>query len=343
MRRLAATTPSLALGACLLLSLAIPFATPARAQDSSAVSGFGHADRVRLAEAFRLAAELGDDVWPGWSKAPFAVLLVTPEREFLIGHPAPPAGFTRYAYDSTLAKEVYARTRVFQVNLLATFPIAGPLPVIVIGKPELTGKSTNGWILTLLHEHFHQRQFAHPGYYDALKALDLARGDTTGMWALNYRFPYGARDVGERFDSLARALGRAIRTDSAPAARDVEAVHRARAALRATLAADDARYLDFQLWQEGAARYTEYRIAALAAERFTPSAAVRALPDFKPWSDVRDAVHRSIVNGTAEARLDTDGRTVAYPVGAALAMVLDRVRPAWRTEYFERPFALPAF
>ena len=181
MRRLAST--------CLLL-LATLSSVPARAQDSSAVSGFGRADRARLAEAFRLAAELGDEVWPGWSKAPFAVLLVTPEREFLVGHPTPPASFTRYGFDSTLARDVYARTRVFQVNLLATFPIDGPLPVIVIGKPELTGKSTNAWIVTLLHEHFHQLQFSRPDYYARLKALDLARGDSTGMWALNYAFPY---------------------------------------------------------------------------------------------------------------------------------------------------------
>src|ERR1700738_413664 len=41
-------------------------------------------DRIRLAEAFRLADEIGDHVWPNWSKAPFAVLLVTPDYEFLI-------------------------------------------------------------------------------------------------------------------------------------------------------------------------------------------------------------------------------------------------------------------
>jgi len=35
-------------------------------------------DRTRLAEAFRLD-QIGERVWPGWSKAPFAVLLVTPD------------------------------------------------------------------------------------------------------------------------------------------------------------------------------------------------------------------------------------------------------------------------
>ena len=329
----------------LLLATAsmMPVLAPAAvAQDSSVVRGFGPADRARLAEAFRLADELGDELWPGWSRAPFAVLLVTPEREFLMRHPAPPAGFTRYGYDSTLRTEVFARTRVFQVNLLATFPIGGPLPVIVIGKPELTGKSTTAWILTLLHEHFHQLQFSRPGYYPRLNALGLARGDTTGMWALNYAFPYASRSVGERFHTLTTALARALTSGAIPSGGDVSAVARARAALIDSLVADDARYLDFQLWQEGVARYTEYRLAALAAERFTPSPAVRALPDFQPWAAARDSLRLHIMRGTSMARLDSHGREVAYPVGAALALLLDTARPSWRAEYLERMFALPS-
>ena len=46
-----------------------------------------HRDRVRLVEALRLADKLGDDVWPGWGRTAFPVLLVTDSVEFLIGHP----------------------------------------------------------------------------------------------------------------------------------------------------------------------------------------------------------------------------------------------------------------
>ena len=46
-------------------------------------------DGTRLIEAFRVGDRLGDRIWPGWSRAPFAVLLVTPEYEFLIRHPLP--------------------------------------------------------------------------------------------------------------------------------------------------------------------------------------------------------------------------------------------------------------
>src|SRR5215217_7971037 len=137
----------------LLLSLA-----PASFIGAQPDVAIATADRVRLAEAFRLADELGDSLWAGWGRAPFAVLLVTPEHEFLVRHPAPPAGFARIGYDSLLGSEVLTRPRVFPVGLLATFPISDATPVIVVGQAERTGKSTTGWILTLLHEHFHQLQ-----------------------------------------------------------------------------------------------------------------------------------------------------------------------------------------
>lgn len=117
----------------ILLLLAPLLAGSVRAQEPGTVAGFDAADRARLAEAFRLAEELGDEVWPGWSEAPFPVLLVTPERELLVRHPEPPAGFTRVGHDSTLGADVYSRPRVFPAGLLATFPIGGPLPVVVIG------------------------------------------------------------------------------------------------------------------------------------------------------------------------------------------------------------------
>jgi len=59
-------------------------------------------DRVRIAEAFRLADALTERLWAGWSQAPFAVLLVTPEREFLIRHPRPTSDFQSLGDDSLL-------------------------------------------------------------------------------------------------------------------------------------------------------------------------------------------------------------------------------------------------
>src|SRR5438128_10277898 len=106
----------------LLLLPVLLLVQTAPAQDSPRLS---ETDRVRLAEAFRLGAALGDKIWKQWSQAPFAVLLVTPEQEFLVRHPKPSSDFALIGYDPNLKSNVYVRKRVFQTHLLATFPAVG--------------------------------------------------------------------------------------------------------------------------------------------------------------------------------------------------------------------------
>src|SRR5256885_8586199 len=63
---------------------------------------------------------------------------------------------------------------------------------------------------------------------------------------------------------------------------------------QAALSADDYRYLSFQLWQEGVARYVEYRAAAIAAREYTPSPGFRALPDYADYrATARSEEHTS--------------------------------------------------
>src|SRR5262245_52183853 len=91
-------------------------------------------DRVRLAEAFRVADAVGNRIWKDWDKAPFAVLLVTPENEFLIRHPKPSDDFTLIGHDSLLKSDVYFRKKTYAANLLATFPAVGGVSTIVVGQ-----------------------------------------------------------------------------------------------------------------------------------------------------------------------------------------------------------------
>lgn len=139
-------------------------------------------DRIRIAEAYRIGEKLQDKLWQGWSKAPFGMLLITDEHEFLIHHPKPNAEFTFIGYDELLKSEVFVRPRKFHKNFLATFPAFGPTPVIVIGKAEnTTDKTSSRWVFVVLHEHFHQLQYSRPGYFSDVNALGLNGGDQTGL------------------------------------------------------------------------------------------------------------------------------------------------------------------
>lgn len=244
-------------------------------------------DRIRLAEAFRMGEKIGDRVWKGWSKAPFAVLLVTPEHEFLVRHPQPSKDFASIGYDALLKSEVYFRKRVFQPNLLATFPAVGGISTIVIGLPENTeARTSTRWVVTLFHEHFHQLQDSQPDFYTEANALGLARGDETGMWMMNFPFPYERIEVKEQFSLLSRALLDALRSSGRKDFPDKLSLYlAARKRIQELLAADDYKSFSFQLWKEGAARYTEYRVAKEASQRYTPTKEFAALKDFSPFAD----------------------------------------------------------
>ncbi|HEX7175293.1 MAG TPA: hypothetical protein VF240_08555 [Pyrinomonadaceae bacterium] len=328
----------------LKLALALAFLCCAQSAAAQARPRVREADRVRLAEAFRLGETLGDRIWTGWSKAPFAVLLVTPEGEFLVRHPKPPQDFAPVGHDPLLRGEVFFREPKLNPALLATFPVGG-VPTIVIGQAENTAsKTSTPWVLTVLHEHFHQLQYSQPNYYDAVGGLNLSRGDQTGMWMLNFAFPYREAEVQSRFESLSKLLAEALQARgkkdfSTRLARYLEA----RRVFASALAPDDYRYFSFQVWQEGVSRYTEYRIAELAAKSYKPSKGFRELKDYTPFAEVADRSHQGVLSELTTLRLESYGRVAFYPLGAGEGLLLDRVNRRWRDRYFADKFYLEKY
>lgn len=302
-------------------------------------------DRIRLAEAFRIGAALGNRVWEDWDKAPFAVLLVSPEHEFLLRHPRPTQDFTLMGYDSLLQSNVHFRKRTQPTHFLATFPAVGGISTIVIGQAENTSaKTSTPWVVTMLHEHFHQLQEAQPDYYTAVAALNLSRGDQTGMWMLDYPFPYSNADVSQQFSRLSKMLAEMIGTQKqGEIAGRIADYREARRKLEKMIGRDDYKYLSFQLWKEGVARYTEYRIARLAAQEYQPSQEFLALHDYRSFADHADEIFKNIIHELATFSLAERKRELFYPFGAAEALLLDRVNPNWHSRYFLDKFNLEMY
>ncbi len=287
------------------------------------------ADSVRIAEFYRLADQYQDTVWPGWSKIPAPLLLVTSDTEYLTHFPDPPKDFLK------LADDLYARPRQFPPNLLATFPAFGPAAVIVIGEPAATtAKTSTPWLITVMHEHFHQLQYAQPGYYPAVEALGLSKGDTTGTWMLNYPFPYEVPEIADAFahlrDSLLAALNQVEPAKFDPLAK---AYLKERKQFLAQFLPGDRKYFNFQLWQEGIARYTQIKAAEAAADS-QPSAAFAALPDYTPFSAYALTGRARTLDELRHIDLAQSKRESFYSFGAAEALLLDRLNPAWKNQYF---------
>ncbi|HEX6107294.1 MAG TPA: hypothetical protein VFZ26_17030 [Gemmatimonadales bacterium] len=323
-------------GAGVRLSVAILCATlllggpPAAAQ---APPPMPSAERVRLAEALRLGDALRERLWPGWGSIATPVLLVTDHAEYLVAHPRPTPEFRSLGRDALLGREVLARPRVFEPTLLAAFPAVNGVPTVVVGTPERTGKRSAEWVASVLHEQFHLWQYSLPDYYARVAALGLAGDDSTGRWMLEFPFPYDSPPVGRAVERLASALAR-------PAARDTPAlsgVRAARGALRSVLTPAEERYLEFQLWQEGTARFIEIMAVRAAAAAEPPDSAFRALPDYEPYRSTADRLERRLRDQLQGLRLDRDRRTAFYPLGAALARLLDTLRPDWKRRYADGP------
>jgi hypothetical protein len=317
----------------------LPFPN-ANAQEKPSLSAI---DRTRLAEAFRLGDRIGDRIWPGWTRAPFAVLLVTPEYEFLVRHREPSADFTSLGYDPVLRSDLYYRKRKLPANFLATFPaISGSMiSTIVVGQAENTlARTSTPWVITLLHEHFHQLQDSQPNFFTYVNALNLSHGDQTGMWMLNYPFPYNRLDVQQQFAVMSQALAAAIQSPKTERTKRVRDYLEAQRKFQQMLPLDDYKYFSFQLWKEGIARYTEYQAARWAAASYTASKEFRALQDYRSFADVARTTYEGIFRELQSQKLAESKREVVYSFGSAEGLLLDQINPRWRTRYFVEKFDL---
>jgi hypothetical protein len=290
-------------------------------------------DRARIREVVNISKLYGDKIWSGINSVPFAIILVADTLEFLIHHPDPSNDFTLLGYDSLLGSKVYYRKAVFDKHFLATFPAVNGVNTIVVGTPENTGRSTSEWIVTLLHEHFHQYVNSTPGYFEAVNKLDLSGGDKTGMWMLNYPFPYSDSTVALQYALYTSTLSKTVSAIGSDSFRVQFAKYAARRKqLQILLKPADYRYFSFQIWQEGIARYTEYKFLELLDD-YEPSQEVSKLPDFVSFKMYYRALTKNQSGRIAQWSLRDYQRDCFYALGFGEGLILDHLDSNWRTKY----------
>lgn len=296
-------------------------------------------DKIRIAEAVRMSEESGDNVWINFSKTPFALLLVTNENEYLFYHPSPSEDFISLGFDSITGCDIFTRERIFSNNMLATFPAVYGVSTIVVGQPENTSRSSLDWTITLLHEHFHQMQAAQPDYYDSVNSLDLSGGDETGMWMLNYDFPYDDQNVSEQYSKLTQyAKDVYLSEDSVTFSISLEKYLEEREKFKSQLNEKDYRYFSFQLWQEGIARYIEIKFAEILKNDFTFSQSFTGITDYVSPDSFYVNIIDKLLNRADAQSLSSDKRNCFYTLGALEGLILDKANPGWKDKYFTEKF-----
>ena len=274
-----------------------------------------------LASVRAFARGPGAALWPGYGRAPFEFLLVEAKTETLLCRRSAPQGFKAAGHDKTVDCRKYVRNRTpLSDTLLAAMPLFGPPPTIVMGTPESTKRTSASWLRTILHEHFHQWQFSLPNYFGRTDALDLKGDDTTGMWVLNYPFPYAKPEVIAVQAAASTALADAVeaRGTSAFTAK-LDAYLERRNAFRGSVSEKDWRYIEFQLWQEGVARWTEIQLGKSYPD---PSVAKSA-----------ELLEQRTFEALRKPDLKGQEREFVYAYGAAEAMLLAACGPKWRERY----------
>ena len=183
-------------------------------------------------------------------------------------------------------------------------------------------------------------QYAQPGYYRQLQALGLFRGAQTGNWIVNFPFPYEDADVNARFNHLRDLLLHALaEKDNARFQGLAQQYVAARKAFMDSFTPENRNYFEFQIEQEGIARYIQVRAAEKGAS-YQPSQAFASLPDYTPFIDIAAHSLERTLDELRHVELATTKRAAVYPFGAAEGMFLDRFRPDWKEHYFEHMFAL---
>lgn len=296
--------------------------------------------QILLHEVFRLGNQVQGHTWPDWSEVPFAMLLVTPDYEFLVHHPRPSDDFGFLEFNEMIGDSIFVRKRQFPPHLRATFPAVGGLPTIVMGLPN-ADETPAAWVLTSLHEHFHQWQMSRSDYYSAVNDLGLAKGDNSGQWMLNYPFPYDSTAVHNHFGKLTKTLKIALEAVNMPSFDEkLQAYIKLRQDIQRILSVEDYRYLSFQIWQEGVARYVEYKVSEWAANNYEPTVAFSKLEKFQSFDRASRDIKARILRRLTHASLRDDRRTAFYPLGAAEALLLDEANPGWHQRYWTEKFQL---
>jgi hypothetical protein len=313
-------------------------------------------------EVWSIIASGDNDVWPGWDASGTPILFYLPgQQDVLINHPAPPDGFAPYTgpvsfpagkifvkdgptiigfdgqntsrkiggVDTLVVADTLSNMRM---RLLALAddprPTREKMPA---GDYSVYGEDIYGQMVMIAHEAFH----VHQG--------KMAPGKGGNELALrNYPVLSVDNNVGFALEgaALAEAMRGWTREECREAALRWLAIRLHR---RGKLSEEAVAYEDGTEFNEGLAKYVEYRISEEFEGR-EPGEAMKWLQGFHGFEDLsafRDNLVEQMtqhMNGEVNVNNDPYGtaplRMRLYFSGMAIAVILDELAPDWRDKIF---------
>lgn len=365
-----------------LLWSVIPFmaATPCRAVAVPPDSTMGHPSAATIgvspllvaaaADVWSVIARGDNPVWPGWNAADTPLLLYLPGRqELLVNHPDPPEGLREYqgplSFPGARMMVRNGETLIgfdgqntaMDVNGVRTLVVADPLSNLrqrvagLIEDPRAAGVKTRALdfenllqdpydqLGLVVHEAFHVYQ-------------NRAAPDRGANEMLLLYYPVLSVENNISFGLEASALAAAIDAPGEDALREAALRWLAvRLDRRRKLPARAVQYEDGTEFNEGLAKYTEYRLFQTLEGR-SPGAGLVGTQGFAGYRDLsrqrRNLVRQMVLNLRGEVSINNDPFGTAplrfrlYYSGMAIGLLLDRISPSWKRDLFAADTSLTA-
>lgn len=345
------------LAASALSNLGLP-------QRSQVVDHLSDLEKARLSEALNLRTALGDATWPGWSEAGIPIIVYNEGYAFLIGYPDPPDGWKKVPtleqrggpweqvpgdsfdgrpyyrtpitdpqktpqsfivlvgdqYVASLQTREYSQVNFYQQFRSELPPFLSSIVPVRLVWALLMGK-TDTYIGGLEHESFH--------VYEAMLSPDrLDASEEMYTVMENYPFDSTRSAWKQEMDVLVKAARAATTSQATDLARQFLQL---RAARRVGLSTDQVKLEQLREWEEGLAKYAELDISRRAATdpAYIPTSGISSDKNFKDYRDLPKFWENQL--GQAANVTGLSGDTRFYYSGNALAILLDRLMPGWKS------------
>jgi len=303
-------------------------------------------DKVRLAEALHLKAELGDAVWPGYTGLDAPVIIWNDEYEFLFGMSTPPSDWEAVPGEDFQGEAYFRRQADAPQNFAVK--VGDQWAASVFTKYVLDSSLINAvddLLPPVISDIFPYRIFIQPSelqiagvqheYFHVVQALDAP--DKFGEAEAIYQFDdlYWLLDDdmqpdwGEEIELLIKAVETSADSDSIEYGRQFLA-QRDRRRQEFGLTADLIAYEVSIEWLEGTAKYVELRSWQQAGRDpgYLPLLEMETDPDFKGYEDFDGQWSQAMRQTRQQAGKQGDVRF--YYTGMLQAFLLDRLMPDWK-------------
>jgi len=289
-------------------------------------------DLALVKKSRRLIVKHGNEVWPGFGDNPAPVLLRSGKNDYLLGHPEPPAEFKQVKGEQNLHLK---KGHLLPRPVATAYPVNGTWSVVMPAREELIIWVRDGmedssfhlskanYLQTLIHESFHAYQIdtlGGPeevptfGFYNTSRALQKQLSDRE-WWKV-------------RTGEIGELLARGLKADDLSLVRNLtnramNLTENGSKNLNSTVRS----FEDHIQWLEGTARYVGSKTIIKA---YGDDLRLENEIELQPPTRVRSNLSNQL---TSPLTGPTPVRDRLAAMGAAKAMILDRLYPGWKRDF----------